>query len=261
MANRTLILSFEGPPDLVRPDRCDARPLLEVLLRFVQLIERIGAHDAVDTDVAPFVVVLKEVRSGSIKNVLDFMPRGEGAVQVAQRAGLDAARDAPKYLERRDVGPQSVRAASRNLATALVRMPPTVKAHLRGSVDASLSDLAHAEPVATARSVESFRARILRAGGVTPKVQLKVFGFDRAITLDAPEHLAKLAGQTLYAEADVTAVIERASDDRVLHGVLTDLRILEQGDPVAAFDRWYDGAGRPWSKVKDIEQGLGRGDR
>jgi hypothetical protein len=263
VASRALILSFEGPPDLVRPDRCDVRPLLEVLLRFVQLLEKVGAHEAVDTDEPPFAVVMKELRSGSIKNVLGFVPRrptADGAL-AAQRAGLDAARVAPKYLERRDVGPYGVRATSRKLAVALSRLPSTVTAHLRGSVNASLSQLAAAEPVATTLSVESFRAKILRAGGLAPRVQLKVSGFDRPITLDAPEHLAKLAGQTLYAEADVTAKIERASDDRVLHGVLSDLRILEEGDPVAAFDRWYEKAGRPWAKVKDIERGLGRGDR
>ena len=207
---------------------------------------------------------MKELRSGSIKNVLDFVPRrpngGEG-VASAQRAGFEAARVAPKYLERRDVGPAGVRATCRKLAVALSRLPGNVTAHLRGSVDASLSELAAAEPAPTALSVESFRARILRAGGLSPRVQLKVGGVERPITLDAPQHLAKLAGQTLYAEADATAKIERASDDRVLHGVLTDLRILEEGDPVAAFDRWYDKAGRPWAKVKDIERGLGRGER
>lgn len=264
VATRTLILSFEGPADLVRPDRCDARPLLEVLLRFVQLLEKVGAHESVDTDEPPFAVVMKELRSGSIKNVLDFVPRranGGDGVAAAQRAGFEAARAAPKYLERRDVGPAGVRTTCRKLAVALSRLPGNVTAHLRGSVDASLSELAAAEPAPTALSVESFRAKILRAGGLSPRVQLKVAGFERPITLDAPEQLAKLAGQTLYAEADVTAKIERASDDRVLHGVLTDLRILEEGDPVAAFDRWYDKAGRPWAKVKDIERGLGRGDR
>jgi hypothetical protein len=113
--------------------------------------------------------------------------------------------------------------------------------------------------VETELSVESFRAKILRAGGAAPRVQLKVSGLDRPITLDAPEALARLAGQTLYADADVTARIARAGGDRILYGVLTELRIVDEGDPVSAFDRWYESAGRPWAKVKDIERGLGRG--
>jgi hypothetical protein len=259
---RTLVFIFEGPAELVRPDRCDARPLLETLLRFVDLIERIGAHEAVDTEEAPFAVVLKEVRGGSIEYVLDFVPRypvTSGAA-AAQRAGLDAVRIAANFLERRDVGPAGIRASARKLAASLAQLPSHTAAHLRGSVEVPLSALAAAEPSPTVVSVESFRARILRAGGMSPRVQLKVSGSDRPITLDAPEPLAKLAGQTLYAEADVTAKVERGSDDRLLHGVLSELRIIEEGDPVEAFDRWYERAGRPWAKVKDIEKGLGRGD-
>ncbi|MBS2013534.1 MAG: hypothetical protein JST00_11635 [Deltaproteobacteria bacterium] len=262
MATRELILSFEGPDRLVRPDRCDVHPLLEVLLSLVRLLEKIGAYNAaLDADEAPFAVVMKELRGGSVKNVLGFVPRrGTQDPSAAQRAGIEAARSAPAYLERRDVGPQAVRVRAKKLASALSRLPTDVKAHLRGSVDASLSELAEAPPAPTVRAVESFRARILRAGGLTPRVQLKLAGYDRPVTLEAPEDLAKLAGTTLYAEADVTAQIERTAEDRVIHGVLTDLRILESGDPVAAFDRWYERSGKPWSKVKDIERGLGRGD-
>lgn len=261
MATRELILSFEGPDKLVRPDRCDVRPLLEVLLSFVQLLEKIGAYNAaLDNDDAPFSVVMTELRAGSIKNVLAFVPRrATDNVSAAHRAGLEAARIAPTYLERRDVGPSAVRARAKRLASALGRLPTDVKAHLRGTVDASLSELAEAPPAPTVRAVESFRAKILRAGGLAPRVQLRLSGYDRPITLDAPEDIAKRAGATLYAEADITAEIER-TEDRILHGVLKDLRILEAGDPVAAFDRWYERAGKPWSKVKDIERGLGRGD-
>lgn len=261
MATRELILSFEGPDKLVRPDRCDVLPLLDVLRAFIQLLEKIGAYSAaLDGDEAPFAVVMTELRAGSIKNVLDFVPRrATDNTSAVHRAGLEAARFAPSYLERRDVGPQAVRARSKRLAFALGRLPTNVKAHLRGTVEASLSELAETPPAPTVRAVESFRAKILRAGGLSPRVQLRLSGYDRPVTLDAPEDLAKRAGATLYAEADITAQIER-SEDRILHGVLTDLRILEAGDPVAAFDRWYERAGKPWSKVKDIERALGRGD-
>jgi hypothetical protein len=238
-----------------------------VLLSFVRLLEKIGEHDAaLEGGEAPFVVVLEELRAGSIQHVLGFAPRhakDDGAA-AARKAGLEAARMAPTYLERRDVGPKSVRLRAKRLASALenlAALPTEVKCHLRGAVDVSLSDLAHAPPAPTVRAVESFRARILKAGGVSPRVQLKVAGHARPVTLEAPEPLAKLAGSTLYAEADVTAQIERTEDDRVLHGTLDELRILEAGDPVAAFDRWYEQAGKPWAKVKDIERGLGRGQR
>lgn len=39
------------------------------------------------------------------------------------------------------------------------------------------------------------------------------------------------------------------------------LRVFDTGDLVAAFDRWYEEAGRPWQDVADIERGLGRGGR
>lgn len=261
MATTGLMLTFEGPAELVRPDRTDARPLLEVMLRFVTLLEAVGAHDAPDTDEAPFAVVMKELRGGSIKNVLDFVPRvpAAGSDAAARRAGLDAARQAAKYLERPNVGPPSVRKSAKALTTALTRLPAPVTAHLRGKVEARLSVLAATDAADTSMGVESFRATILRAGGRVPRVQLQIPGSDRPVTLDAPHELAVLAGQTLYAEADVTATMERSSQG-VLHGRLSELRILDEGDPVDAFDRWYAKAGRPWSKVKDIERGLGRGE-
>src|SRR5689334_11103828 len=98
MATRELILSFEGPDKLVRPDGCDVLPLLDVLRAFVQLLEKIGAYNAaLDSNEAPFSVVMKELRAGSIKNVLDFVPRHatENSSAVL-RAGLEAARIAPK---------------------------------------------------------------------------------------------------------------------------------------------------------------------
>lgn len=260
MAPRELFLSFEGPDQLVRPDRCEARPLLEVLLAFVQLMEKIGAHESALDDEPPFVVLLKELRAGSIRHVLGFLSRYESqTVAAARRAGIDAARLAPQYLERPEVGPQGVRVRVKKLSGALSRLPPDVTAHLRGAVEAPLSMLAEAPPAATVRSVEQFRARILKAGGLTPRVQLKVAGEARPITLDAPSHLVKLAGGALYAEVDVTAQIERTEDERILHGGLIDLRLLEAGDPVAAIDRWYALSGKPWEKVMHIERGLGRG--
>lgn len=262
MAKRELILSFEGPEKLVRPDRCDVRPLLEVLLAFIRLLEKIGAYNAaLDNDEPPFMVVMKELRHGSIEHVLDFVPRyPTGVLAAVQRIGIEAATAAPAFLERREAGPEPVRLRAKRLASALGRLPVGVTAHLRGRVNASLSALAD-EPVGpTVVAVESFRAKILRAGGLTPRVQLAVAGHERPQTFDAPEEIAKLAGATLYAEANATAQVERTSDDRILHATLTELRILETGDPVAAFDRWYERAGKPWSHVVDIEQGLGRGE-
>lgn len=261
VAARPLILSFESAKGRAKADTCDARPVLDVMLLFVQLLERIGAHDAIEGEAAPFVVVMPEARRGVLETVLDFAPR-EGTTATsarAQRAGLEAARLAPNHLERRDAGPAAIRSAAKKLAVAVARLPSTITVRLRGAVEASLSDLARAEPAEAVLSVESFRAKILRAGGAAPRVQLKVSGLDRPITLDAPETLARLAGQTLYADADVTAKLERTKDDRILYGTLTELRIVDEGDPVAAFDRWYQQAGRPWSRVKDIERGLGRG--
>jgi len=61
MARRELILSFEGPPELVRPELYDAQAWMAVVLRFVELVEKVGAHEAVDSELAPFVVVMKEL--------------------------------------------------------------------------------------------------------------------------------------------------------------------------------------------------------
>ncbi|AKU99602.1 hypothetical protein AKJ09_06266 [Labilithrix luteola] len=262
MASRELILSFEGPDKVVRPDRFPAKSLLAVLLAFVQLVEKIGGHDAAfDNDEAPFGIVLKELRADSIQYVLGFVPKLESVSPVAaRRMGIDAAAAAIQYLERRDVGPPGIRSRAKRLATALARLE-SVTAHLRGAVVAALSELAEAPPAPTVVAIESFRAKILKAGGLAPRVQLKLAGSGRPITLAAPEGLARLAGTSLYAEVDVTAQIERTADDRVLHGLLTSLRVMESGDPVAAFDRWYERAGKPWANVKDIERGLGRGER
>jgi hypothetical protein len=261
MAKKELILSFEGPKDFVRPDRCDVRPLLLVQLRFVELLERISKDlVAVDDGDASFSVVMKELRAGSIKSVYAFVPtRPEISMATATSAGHEATSLVPQYLESRNSGTPGVRKCTEKLAKAIREVPAKVQVHLRGLIDASLSELALSDPTPAAVSVETFRATILKAGGVPSRIQLRAKGSERPFTLDAPMALATLAGQTLYEKADVTADIQRTADGRVLHGNVRGLRILEKGDPVAAFDRWYARSGKPWSKVKDIEEELNRG--
>lgn len=262
MGKRELRLCFEAPGQIVRPDRLDVRPWLEVLLRLVQLVEKVGAHEALDAE-PPFAVVMKALRSDALETTLDFVPRyaavAKGRAAAARRAGVKAVRLATAHLAQRSVGPTGVRHAARRLADALGRLPSGVLAHLHGRVEASLSELAIQELPESVIATECFRAAIVRAGGTSPRVQLKVFGQTRPLTIEAPEHLAKIAGHTLYAETDVTARLERAEDGALLAGELVELRILDSGDPVAALDRWYERAGRPWAKVKNIERGLGRG--
>lgn len=256
---RPLLLAFDGPDEDVRPDRCEARPLLDVVLRFVDLVERIGGHEAVELDDSPFAVTLTALRADPNTFVLGFAPRFGLAGPFATRAGLAAAVTAPVLLEQRDLGPPKVRAASHRLAQALARLPDGVTANLRGAVEAPLSAIVAAEPLPAAEGTETFRAKIVRAGGLSPRVQLKASGRGRALTLEAPPAIAKLAGQTLYAEADVTAHVTRSVDGRVLQGTILELRLLDRGDATAAFDRWYKKVGRPWAATKDIEREVGRG--
>jgi hypothetical protein len=265
----SLILSFEGPSKYVRRDRCDTRPLLEVLLAFTKLVERIGVHEALGADEAPFSVLLKGVMKGAsadpkdsaIHHLIDFASRHQPLSDPAESiaAGLNAAAIAPSYLGGQSVGPPGVRQRAKSLDAAILNLPKYIEVFLRGSIDVSLSQLVHAAPQQTTVSVESFRAQILRSGGVSPRVQVKASGFDRPLTLESPTELAKQAGQALYAKAYVTAKLTRTPDDRVIFAELSQLRILDDSDPVVALDKWYEKAGKPWAKVKDIEKELGRG--
>ncbi|NOU34194.1 MAG: hypothetical protein HOO96_40395 [Polyangiaceae bacterium] len=252
-----LVLSFEGPRKQVRPDRCEAAPLLRTALDLIRLIERIGEHASTTTDEPEFAVTLTELRAGSVKFVLGFTSRHGPSTAAAAEAGVAAAQLAPKYLASPKAGPAAVRKRVDALASSLTKLPTYVKAHLRGTVEADLSALVQAEVEgAFATSVETFRATILRAGGTHPRVQLKFDG--RTFTFDAPQEIAKQAGATLYAEADVMALLQRDADQAILHGVIQTLRVLEPGDPVDAIDQWYEASGKPWAKVKDIEKALGR---
>lgn len=74
-------------------------PLLEVLRAFIQLMEKIGAYNAynaaLDSDEAPFSVVMKELRTGSIKNRARFRsatPDGRLVCRPARRTRSGASR-------------------------------------------------------------------------------------------------------------------------------------------------------------------------
>lgn len=106
---------------------------------------------------------------------------------------------------------------------------------------------------------EVLRGKVLRAGGTKPRIQLLID--EKIVSLDVTTSLAQEAGTHLYSEVEVDADLVREARppvNPIVSGRVTRLVPVEDVDPVEAWDRWYEAAGRPWSKVADIEGELGR---
>ena len=96
------------------------------------------------------------------------------------------------------------------------------------------------------KSPEAFRARVIRAGGKKPRVQVVADG--QVISLDASSDLAVRAGGLLYQDVEIEAELVRAATPPmfpVLSGQMTRIEPLAKQDPVEAWDAWYAAAGRP----------------
>jgi hypothetical protein len=262
MANADLLLSFESNGAALAPSRSDARPLLAVFVSMAALVEELGGFaSGTDGSECPFVVTLEQVRAISVQYAFGFAPRYTDGVAPAEarRIGLRVLADVPMFLAARESGPPRVMRKARSLAQTLLALPITTHAFLQARKRYDLSAIAKIDAELPIRSRESFRAKIMRAGGRQPRVQLFPVGARRPCVLEADQAVAARAGGALYAEADVTAELERSADGRILHGKLERLRVLDAGDPVRLLDEWYAAAGKPWSHGSDIAKEMSHG--
>ncbi len=255
-------LVFDGPPELVSPDKLDAQKALAVALAFVETLQAVGAYESAG-DEPPFSVVFRSLKKGSVTHAYDAIPRNARDGEAASRVWLTTAKRLPLYLESAGHAPGSIAKKIHHLAKVTRRLPSYVDAQATSAEGTiSISELARREPLVLLQSTETFRAGILRAGGQRPRVQIKPSHAERPIVLDASPAIAKVAGASLYQEAEVTATLYRRPDGafEIVTGSISGLNIVDADiDPVAAFDAWYQQANSAWAEVKDIGGEIRRG--
>lgn len=256
-------LVFDGPPELVSPDKLDAQKALAVALAFVETLQAVGAYEAAGDD-APFLVVLRSLKKGSVTHAYDAVSCNARDVDLAARVWAITADRLPLYLESGSNSPSPIAKRIQRLAKVTRRLPSYVDAtatSASGSI--SLSEIARREPIALIHSAETFRAEILRAGGQRPRIQIRPAHAERPIVLDATALTAKVAGASLYQEAEVTASLYRRPDKPfdIVSGFITALQVVDSDeDAVAAFDRWYERSKSEWHEgLADIGKELRRG--
>lgn len=156
--------------------------------------------------------------------------------------------------------PRKLQAPIGRLRKALAAVPKEISVSaMRGAEVVSLSETVRQAPPDEMKSPEAFRARIIRAGGKKPRVQVVAEG--QMISLDASPELAVRAGSMLNQDVEIEAEVVRAAMPPafpILFGHMIRIEPLANQDPLEAWDAWYAAAGRPWANVKDIETELGR---
>jgi hypothetical protein len=251
-----LDLDLEGPD--VRPETVDARASLGLALALVDALEAIARYEET-VEETPFFVTLTAMRGASVHFAFNPVAR----IEYGQR-GLDAfkaaAKRLPVYVRAQGAVPKRLTPQLDKLRLATRNLPSHVVATARiGSDAVVLSELVRMSSAPLLKSAETFRAFILRAGGVHPRVSLRFRAQPKPVTVDVNKALLESQDFKLYREADVTGVFNRDPNSvgmPIVSGHVTELRRADKVDPVDAFDAWYEAAGRPWTGVVDIEAEL-----
>jgi hypothetical protein len=248
-----LDLTGEG----VRPETVDATTSLGLAVALLEAVIAVGSYE--DTsDEAPFYIAMTEMKAASVH--LAFQPVATHGGAQALAAFQHAAKRLPIYLRGHERVPRELVKPLDRLRSAARAMPPNIKAAAR-ILDETITFAELVTPDASLiTSAETLRALVMRAGGKRPRVQLRTVG-QKPFTADISKELIASDDFHVYREAEVTGIFQRdprAIGSPIVSGEVTSVRFLEKVDRVAAFDAWYEAAGRPWQGVTDIEEELRR---
>jgi hypothetical protein len=241
--------------DNVRPETLDARASLSLAVALLEAVIAVGEHECASGE-APFVIAMTKMEAASVHLAFEPVPRLDDGYAAFQYA----AKRLPVYLRGHEHVPRELTKPLDRLRHAARALPSNVQASVRIlDQTVSLAEL-QAPEVPLITSAETLRAVIMRAGGSKPRVQLRMTG-QRSFTADISKDLVASDDFHVYREAEITGIFHRdprAIGAPIVSGEVTAVRFLEKVDPVAAFDAWYEAAGRPWRGVQDIEEELRR---
>jgi hypothetical protein len=101
------------------------------------------------------------------------------------------------------------------------------------------------EEVVPALELVTLRATPLRAGGATPVVRFQA-EHERDFSLTSGEDLARALGGYLYREVEIEAEIARDGAGTISGGRVLAFEPVESGDPVEAWDKWFQQSAGEW---------------
>jgi hypothetical protein len=247
-------LVFSG--DGVSPASTDARHLLASVLAYLEALAAVvglAGEDVSDS----LRLTLQEIRPGSV----DY---GCEAALPESSPYARNVRDVPPrlhaYLSSPHSAPRTIRTKVKNVIAATKRLGPDIDFVAKTDAAAySISDAVRAGDQPTIWSLESLRARVVRVGGIDPRVQLECDSESKAISLGASFEKTLEIKNYLYRHVDVTAEIQRSAlpPYSILNGsILTVIPLEDDVDAVDAWDRWYAAGGATWKGVANIEEAL-----
>ncbi len=182
-----------------------------------------------------------ELREGSVEIVMhvDKLP----PVQFAARELAKAMTlgDLPAPLKR--------------LRAAIARFPDDVHADVRvgkwtGAIERSLRS---EQPL---RELSTLRAQLIRVGGIRPAVRLR--SEDRDFSLEADALVLRELGPLLYREIEIEAEVERDDVGNITDGRVISYSVLDDGEPVDAWQKWFDSTAGEWNEDQ-VKEFLGDG--
>ncbi len=254
-AQLDLVFSGEG----VSPANTDARQLLASVLAYLDAVAAViglAGDDVYDA----LRLTVQEIRPGSIGYACEAsLPPSSPYANIV--------RDVPKqldgYLRNPRTAPKAIRPRVQNVIHTARRLNPNIEFCAKTEVATySISEVARRNPEPAVWSAETLRVRVVRVGGLDPRVQFECDSESRPFSLRASVEKIQEIKNYLYRHIDIEAEIVRANQppylilDGKVVGVFT---FDEDSDAVDAWDSWYTAGGRPWKGVTDIEEEL-RGD-
>jgi len=255
-----LILSFDGGD--ITPTTVDARRLLAASLAYLDALASV-VQLIVPMHEAELVLTVEDIAPGSVKyKGRAALRRTDGTLHpVAIRSMSDTL---DTWMRATSLAPRAVRPKVSQAVQAARQLPSWMNFNASvGGHEYEVSEAARSGEVPTIRSTESLRARVLRAGGIDPRVQFDAASEVRSFSLASTPELVIIAGRSLYGDVDIEATVLRSARApfQIVGGTLTHIDpVDEQHDPVETWDRWYKVSGSPWAGVTDIEGELGRND-
>jgi hypothetical protein len=237
-----LLLEIDGPD--VHPYKVDVRAALALAHRYVDLVVALADEDAAELQFTGLQVLDKCVAFELASNEPDLARR--------------EAKRANRCVAGAESVPPGALTATRELRTALRRLPPTHVVHLKVGTFREEVKLAAASPILSAEAQVSLRAVPLRAGGTTPAVRFESKSEERPFTLEVSKELARMVGRFLYSEIDIVALVKRDEEGLIESGRLVSFEPVTDDDATAAWRDWYAHNASEWDTVKDVEGELGR---
>ncbi len=105
-------------------------------------------------------------------------------------------------------------------------------------------------------SIVVLRATPIKVGGRHPSIRFSSDFEDKEFSLSIKEDNARKIGAFLYKEVEIEATVTRNTDGTIKEGELTSFTPVEEGNPIAAWENWYEKCGQHFSSIEEAQQAL-----